>query len=58
MKAVDQANEQALDSLDEIRNVTGLVKTVTGVLTLVDKAIDIAQDAGYRLNWQPAGATG
>jgi gamma-glutamylcyclotransferase (GGCT)/AIG2-like uncharacterized protein YtfP len=43
VKAVDQANEQALDSLDEIRNVTGLVKTVTGVLTLVDKAIDIAK---------------
>ena len=42
-EAVDQANQQALDSLDQIKTVTGVVKTVTGVLTLVDKAIDIAK---------------
>src|SRR5262249_13660643 len=41
--AVDQANAQAMKSLDEIRSVTSVIKTVTGVLTLVDKAIDIAK---------------
>ena len=43
VQAVEQANQQALESLDEIRSVTALVKTVTGVLTLVDKAIDVAK---------------
>jgi gamma-glutamylcyclotransferase (GGCT)/AIG2-like uncharacterized protein YtfP len=43
VKAVDQANEQALKSLDQIKTVTGVVRTVSGVLTLVDKAIDIAK---------------
>ena len=43
VQAVDQANAQALESLDEIRSVTALVKTVTGVLTHVDTAIDVAK---------------
>jgi hypothetical protein len=43
VKAVDQANQQALKSLEQIKTVTGVVRTVSGVLTLVDKAIDIAK---------------
>jgi hypothetical protein len=43
VKAVDAANQQALDSLNQIKTITGVVKTVTGILTLVDKAIDLAK---------------
>ena len=32
-----------MNSLDEIKSITGVAKTITGVLTLADKAIDIAK---------------
>ncbi len=41
--AVNAANAQAVNSLKTITDITSLVKTVTGILTLVDKAIDLAK---------------
>jgi hypothetical protein len=42
-KQIDKANALAVNSLNQIKNVTDLVNTVTSVLALVDEAIDLAK---------------